>query len=227
MPVWLIVILIVLALFVLGPIALMTFVCLAVLPRKLELTPADDRALRVHAVDCISDFEACGFEPLGPVLEDNSPLNTLILPLVNRSLPAFGVVYYLAQAKHRVSCEVATVFEDDDHGLTSGSSPDAGVTPVQPGDFLQFFPHVDVATLVEQHRNAWQWLEGYGVRPGRHDDLDSFKLGLARSIREGRAYLLRRPHLMLLLFWRIVTRHSPYRRPVSEQPGAQRYVLQR
>jgi hypothetical protein len=127
--------------------------------------------------------------------------------------PVFCCLYHFGK---KMGCDVVTLYEND-FGLTTNNSLDAGMTPRREKDLIQIFPRAGYQQLYEKHMAAHIFLIEKGLRP-RYLHPQEFRHHFMQDYRAQGEYIRAYPFWPAMLLFRTVSQYGKkYCLPVPEQ----------
>jgi hypothetical protein len=208
------------------PLALLLLLCLtgllvaANLPKDLPLRPEPQVITRDDVRALVASYRSLGFEEAGlPLRMPLSPA-VILIPFVHRREAVFGTLLHAQTVASKPTFDFLSILAGGRGALLSAEHPGASALPAAPGVIRQVFAGASVEALFERHREALAFLRrrGVAVEPAVAEELPE---RLRRAALEQRRAFYRRPlRATLVVLWRSLTRRSPERRPMTEQPDA-------
>lgn len=197
------------------------------LPEDLRLQPLEEGDVSPELSSAVADFEALGYERLGPPLLAMFPVTPTLVPMVHRQAGIFGVAYEVSAPRQRIVLDCVTFFEGEGRSLTSSTTPDAASLLAPVGRFFQILDSADAHELHSYHVDGIEFLRGAGLRSKSTSGAtpEEIRSLMGQSVREYRRVLQAAPlRGTATAVWRALTKRNPHLRDVTSQPAARRQL---
>jgi hypothetical protein len=208
-----------------GLVGLVALMIVRNLPREPRLTPVSQPVPDDVAAIAIK-FRELGFAEAGSLLEVNVSPPALLLPLVNEQERTYGSIFRTGTLPATTACDLVSIFERVEGGLTTGALPGGASLPSGPGELRQVIVRASVLELFEAHRQALSFLQQQGIRARpalARTFVDDFKAGM---LHQRRTFLARPLRNTIIALVRSATLRTPHRGPLSAQKIALRQIRQ-
>ncbi len=214
-----------------GLFALFLYMILANLPAKVRIdTLPDDMKLPAEVNRLLGDYQALGFQRIGPPMRIYVSPPALMIGLTKPELGIYGTIFQVGDNQPKIACDMVSIlrlpntYTSDQGGLTTSPEAGAGSLPLSVGTFMQIIRDAPVKQLYRKHLLALEWLDQNKLPCDRAAAL-AFHSRISEYLARQRKHFLTNPVLFTLLaVWRSITKTTPYMGELPEQSAARKQV---